>query len=139
MSVRTSARIARAAPCGESSFQTRPLFFEPHPVIQSGEVERSVGTELQPDGQDAAQHHLVVLKREPGAVFLQLEAVDARVVGRARKTRHKEVVSPLVIQGRARVVDHPGRARVIGRDWRDDVRGLPANRGLNMFSSIQTL
>ena len=77
-----------------------------------------------PDGQDAAEHDLVVLEREPGAVFLQLEAVDAGTGRRAGKARDEEVVLPLVGERRARVVDHARRTAVVRRHRRHDVRRL---------------
>ena len=89
-----------------------------------GEVERAVGTELHADGQDAAEHDLVVLEREPGAVFLQLEAVDARAGGRTGKARDEEVVLPLVGERGARVVDHARWTAVVRRHRRHDVRRL---------------
>ncbi len=89
-----------------------------------GEVERAVGTDLHADGQDAAEHDLVVLEREPGAVFLQLETVDAGAGGRAGKARDEEVVLPLVGERRARVVDHARRTAVVRRHRRHDVRRL---------------
>ncbi len=94
------------------------------------QVERAVRPELHADGKDAAQDHRVAVEREPRAVLLQRERVDAGVGGRAGKAGHQEMIAPRLGQRRARVVDHARRPRVIGRDRRDDVRGLPVEARL---------
>ena len=133
---RDAARSRRAAgpapPCGSrcrpsagvSSFQSRPLFFESQPVIQSVRYSAPSGPNFMPTTSTPLVRTFSSAFLKPAPSGAQREAVDARIGRGAGEARHEEVVLPGVREGGAGVVDHARRTGVPVLDRREHVRGL---------------